>query len=73
MNSQQRSDFVVTMGIKETIDANIDDIRVKVEGQAKTVKAMLRAAIAESRAPSEATSHPTLRSEDFTKMDDDIS
>ena len=37
------------MSIKETIEANIDDIRSKIEGQAKTIKSLLREALAQNR------------------------
>ena len=36
--------------IKETIDANIEDIKEKIEVQAKAIKTLLREALANSRA-----------------------
>jgi len=41
-----QNDFVASMTIKETIDANIDDLKDKIEGQAKLVKTLLREALA---------------------------
>ena len=44
---------MANLSIKDTIDANIDDLREKIETQAKTVKNMLREALAFNRLPQE--------------------
>jgi len=69
------------MSIKETIDANIDDLRERIEMQAKTVKTLLREALACTRLPPQVTTSGSLASlnqtrmhpQDFQKMDDEIS
>ena len=40
----------INVSIKETIEANIEDIREKIVMQAKTIKTLLREALAHSRA-----------------------
>ena len=44
---------MANLSIKDTIDANIEDLREKIETQAKIVKNMLREALAFNRLPQE--------------------
>lgn len=68
----------INVSIKETIEANIEDIREKIEMQAKTIKTLLREALAHSRAQHTASAATTLsptrlQPEDFQRMDDEMS
>lgn len=75
--------------IKETIEANIEEIKEKIEVQAKAIKTLLREALAHSRAakgspthattaatnlsPTRALSPTRLSTEDFHRMNDEMS
>ena len=68
---------IIDASIKEKIDDNIEDIKERVEKQAKAIKTLLREALAHYRSQGIRTENslsPTrLKPDDFQRMDEEMS